>query len=145
MCLKWWQTVLHNFCVKSCFYPTISSNTIIPHRLNNFIMYVYDLFDALHTIWEKRLKLILIKSIIAGASKQKKWSWVLRLIVFVKYKDVSIKLNPKINRRSIFRWQFLYNKHFSFRSFQFSTIINLRKAALRTTRKVLNEWGENLI
>ena len=52
---------------------------------------------------KKRLKLILIKSIIAGASKQKKWSWVLRLIVFVKYKDVSIKLNPKINRRSIFR------------------------------------------
>ena len=67
------------------------------------------------------------------------------LIVFVKIKDVSIKLNPKINRRSILRWQFLYNKHFSFRSFQFSAIINLRKAALRTTRKVLNEWGENLI
>ena len=52
---------------------------------------------------KKRLKLILIKSIIAGAPKQKKWSWVLRLIVFVKYKDVSIKLNPKINRRSILR------------------------------------------
>ena len=131
--LKWWQTILHNFEPTTVFLPLnifqwyyFSSN--ISMYMINFMPYT--------SYYAKRWYLIMIKTINAGVCWQKKLPWILRLIVFVKYKDVRIKLNPKINRRSIFRWQFLYNKHFSFRSFQFSTIINLRKAALRTTRKV---------
>ena len=143
--LKRWQTFLHNGWANSCFstHQYLWKKLLI--MISIYLLNIYDKFDAFVTIWEKIWYLILIKMRIAGVTEQKKSSWILRLIVFVKYKDVSIKLNPKINRRSIFRWQFLYNKHFSFRSFQFSTIINLRKAALRTTRKVLNERGENLI